>query len=221
MRGWVASVETTHYCLGSAMGPHPFPWMVREFQRVVGDEARAQCRALLDGDDPDVVVACVGGGSNAIGTFTALHRHRRRGSSASRRAGSGSSPAITARRSSRGVPGVVHGMRSLFLQDEYGQVLEATSISAGLDYPGVGPEHAMLAAHGPGRVLRRRPTTEALAGFQLLSATEGIVPALEPAHAIGWLRTRGGQVGAGRLDRARHAVGPGRQGRRPGRRDAR
>ena len=117
------------------MGPHPFPWMVREFQRVVGDEARAQCRELLDGDDPDVVVACVGGGSNAIGTFTGFLDTDARlvGVEAG---GLGLESGHHGAAVSRGVPGVVHGMRSLFLQDEYGQVLEATSISAGLDYPG-------------------------------------------------------------------------------------
>src|SRR5205814_4687926 len=145
MREWVASVETTHYCLGSAMGPHPFPWLVREFQRVVGDEARGQCRSILDGADPDVVLACVGGGSNAIGTFTGFIDTKARliGVEAG---GLGLESRHQGAAGHRGVPGVVHGMRSLFLQDEYGQVLEATSISAGLDYPGVGPEHAMLAA---------------------------------------------------------------------------
>ena len=190
MRAWVESVESTHYCIGSAMGPHPFPWMVREFQRVVGDEARAQTRDLLDGSDPDVVVACVGGGSNAIGTFTAFV------DSGSRLVGveagglgleSGHHGAAV----SRGIPGVVHGKRSLFLQDEFGQVLEATSISAGLDYPGVGPEHAMLAAQGRAEYYSATDE-EALEGFQLLAATEGIVPALEPAHAIGWLAREAG-----------------------------
>ena len=191
MRGWVESVEETHYCIGSAMGPHPFPWMVREFQRVVGDEARAQARELLGGDDPDYVVACVGGGSNAIGTFTAFVETRSKlvGIEAG---GLGLESGRHGAAVSRGVPGVVHGMRSLFLQDEDGQVLEATSISAGLDYPGVGPEHAMLAANG--RAAYYSATDEeALEGFQLLAATEGIVPALEPAHAIGWLAREAGR----------------------------
>jgi tryptophan synthase beta chain len=185
MRAWVASVEDTHYCLGSAMGPHPFPWMVREFQRVVGEEARTQSQEILGGDDPDYVLACVGGGSNAIGTFAGFIDTK--ACLVGIEAGglgleSGHHGAAVA----RGVPGVVHGMRSLFLQDEEGQVLEATSISAGLDYPGVGPEHAMLAATGRAEY-HAATDEEALAGFQLLSATEGIVPALEPAHAIGWL----------------------------------
>jgi tryptophan synthase beta chain len=192
MRGWVESVESTHYCIGSAMGPHPFPWMVREFQRVVGDEARAQTRELLDGKDPDVVVACVGGGSNAIGTFTAFIETGARlvGVEAG---GLGLETGNHGAAVSRGVPGVVHGMRSLFLQDEHGQVLEATSISAGLDYPGVGPEHASLAADGRAEYYSATDE-EALSGFQLLSATEGIVPALEPAHAIGWLEREAGNA---------------------------
>jgi len=196
MRAWVEAVESTHYCIGSAMGPHPFPWMVREFQRVVGDEARVQTRALLDGNDPDVVLACVGGGSNAIGTFSAFIESGARlvGIEAG---GLGLETGHHGAAVSRGIPGVVHGMRSLFLQDEYGQVLEATSISAGLDYPGVGPEHAMLAADGRAEYYSATDT-EALDGFQLLAATEGIVPALEPAHAIGWLaREAGHSVPAG------------------------
>ena len=139
LRDWVATVESTHYCLGSAMGPHPYPFLVRELQRVVGDEARDQVRALL-GRDPDVVVACVGGGSNAIGIFSAfvdLPGVELVGAEPAGGAAVG-----------RGVPGVVHGSRSLLLQDEDGQVLEAESVSAGLDYPGVGPEHANLATIG-------------------------------------------------------------------------
>ena len=184
LRDWVATVESTHYCIGSVVGPHPYPWLVREFQRVVGDEAREQTRALL-GADPDHVVACVGGGSNAMGTFTgfvdtpsALIGVEAGGLGLE----SGRHGASVA----RGVPGVLHGARSLYLQDEAGQILEAHSISAGLDYPGVGPEHAGLAATGRARYVSATDE-EALAGFELLSVTEGIVPALEPAHAIGWL----------------------------------
>src|SRR3954451_18649348 len=191
MRAWVASVESTHYCLGSAMGPHPFPWMVREFQRVVGDEAHRQCRELLGGADPDVVVACVGGGSNAIGTFTGFIDTDARlvGVEAG---GLGLESGHHGAAVARGVPGIVHGMRSLFLQDEFGQILEASSISAGLDYPGVGPEHAMLAATGRAEY-HAATDEEALAGFQMLSATEGIVPALEPAHAIAWVAREAGR----------------------------
>jgi tryptophan synthase beta chain len=196
LRDWVATVESTHYCIGSVVGPHPFPWLVREFQRVVGDEAREQCRAILGGADPDVVVACVGGGSNAIGTFAGFLDTSSRlvGVEAG---GYGLESGKHGASVTRGVPGVLHGARSLFLQDEDGQILEAHSISAGLDYPGVGPEHAALAAAG--RATYESATDdEALAGFELLSVTEGIVPALEPAHAVGWLgREAGRSVPAG------------------------
>jgi tryptophan synthase beta chain len=151
---------------------------------------------VRDGNDPDFVGACVGGGSNAIGTFTAFVETDARlvGVEAG---GLGIESGQHGAAISRGVPGVVHGMKSLFLQDEHGQVLEATSISAGLDYPGVGPEHAMLAAQGRAEYYSAEDT-EALEGFKLLSATEGIVPALEPAHAIGWLaREAGRSVPAG------------------------
>jgi tryptophan synthase beta chain len=192
LRDWVATVETTHYCIGSVVGPHPYPWIVREFQRVVGDEAREQCRALLGGADPDYVLACVGGGSNAIGTFAGfvdLPHVRLLGIEAG---GLGPETGKHGASVARGVPGVLHGARSLFLQDEDGQILEAHSISAGLDYPGVGPEHAELAARGRARYLYATDD-EAVAGFQLLAVTEGIVPALEPAHAIGWLAREAGR----------------------------
>ena len=184
LRDWVASVETTHYVIGSVVGPHPYPWIVREFQRIVGDEARDQCRAILDAD-PDIVIACVGGGSNAIGTFAGFLETDARlvGVEAG---GHGLETGQHGASVSRGVPGVLHGARSLYLQDEDGQIREAHSISAGLDYPGVGPEHAALA--GSGRAQYVSATDDvALAGFELLAVTEGIVPALEPAHAIGWL----------------------------------
>jgi tryptophan synthase beta chain len=177
MRDWVASVSDTHYCLGSVMGPHPYPWMVREFQRIVGDEARVQCRSLLDGADPDWVVACVGGGSNAAGTFAGFVDTDARliGVEAAGGAAIG-----------RGVPGVVHGMKSYLLQDEYGQVNEAYSISAGLDYPGVGPEHAYLSSTGRARYVPAGDN-EVLEALQVLARTEGIMPALEPAHAMAWV----------------------------------
>jgi tryptophan synthase beta chain len=197
LRDWVASVATTHYCIGSVVGPHPFPWMVREFQRIVGDEAREQCRQILDGADPDYVVACVGGGSNAIGTFAGfvdLPQVRLVGVEAG---GLGPETGKHGASVNRGVPGVLHGARSLFLQDEDGQIREAHSISAGLDYPGVGPEHAQLAATGRAEY-PYATDDEAVAGFQLLSVMEGIVPALEPAHAIAWLaREAGRSVPAG------------------------
>jgi tryptophan synthase beta chain len=179
MRDWVATVEGTHYCLGSVMGPHPYPWMVRELQRVIGDEARAQCHELL-GRDPDVVVACVGGGSNAMGIFSGFVDGPARLVGAEPAGGA----AI-----GRGIPGVVHGMKSYLLQDEDGQVLEAESISAGLDYPGVGPEHSYLAASGRAEY-EAITDAEVIEAFQLLSRTEGIIPALEPAHAIAWVVKR-------------------------------
>ncbi len=176
MRYWVSAVQDTHYCLGSVMGPHPYPWMVREFHRVIGDEAREQCQALLGGA-PDVVVACVGGGSNAAGIFA--------GFADTDAVLVGAEPAGGAA-VGRAVPGIVHGSKSYLMQDEWGQVLEAESISAGLDYPGIGPEHAHLAASGRARY---EPVSDAevVEAFQLLSRTEGIIPALESAHAIAWI----------------------------------
>jgi tryptophan synthase beta chain len=177
MRDWVASVETTYYAIGSVMGPHPYPWMVRTFQSIIGQEAREQCRILLEGGVPDVVVACVGGGSNAIGIFAGFTDVQTRLV--------GVEPAGGAA-VGRGVPGVVHGMRSFLLQDEHGQVQEAQSISAGLDYPGVGPEHSYLASIGRAEY----PCVtdeEVIAGFQLLARLEGIIPALESAHAVAWI----------------------------------
>ncbi len=191
MRDWVASVEDTYYCIGSVVGPHPYPWIVREFQRVVGDEAREQARSLL-GADPDFVVACVGGGSNAMGTFAGFLNTKSRliGVEA---AGFGLESGQHGASLSRGVPGILHGARSQYLQDEEGQILEAHSISAGLDYPGVGPEHASLSADGRAEYVSATDE-EALAGFKLLSVTEGIVPALEPAHAVGWLARDAGKM---------------------------
>ncbi|MCU1463285.1 MAG: putative tryptophan synthase beta chain [Acidimicrobiales bacterium] len=176
LRDWVANVESTHYCLGSVMGPHPYPWMVREFQRILGAEAREQCRAVL-GRDPDVVAACVGGGSNAAGTFSGFVDTDARlvGVEAAGGAAIG-----------RGIPGVVHGMKSFLMQDEHGQVAEAHSISAGLDYPGVGPEHAHLAASGRADY-PSAGDEEVLRAFELLARSEGIIPALESAHAIAWV----------------------------------
>jgi tryptophan synthase beta chain len=188
LRDWVSCVEDTHYCIGSVVGPHPYPWIVREFQRVVGDEAREQCRAILGGD-PDVVVACVGGGSNAMGTFAGFVDTEARliGVEAG---GDGLESGRHGASIARGVPGVLHGARSYYLQDEHGQILEAHSISAGLDYPGTGPEHAALADAGRAEYGHATDLV-ALDGFKLLSVTEGIVPALEPAHAIGWLASEG------------------------------
>jgi len=181
MRDWVATVETTHYCLGSVMGPHPYPWMVRELHRVIGDEAREQCRALL-GRDPDVVTACVGGGSNAIGLFSGFAELPSVELVGVEPAGGAAV--------GHGVPGIVHGSKSYLLQDEHGQVVEAQSISAGLDYPGIGPEHAHLAASGRARY-EKVTDAEVLHAFEVLARTEGIIPALESAHALAWvLRAR-------------------------------
>ena len=176
MRDWVATVETSHYCLGSVMGPHPYPWMVREFHRVIGDEARAQSIEMF-GDVPDVVVACVGGGSNAIGIFSGFVDDRSRLV--------GVEPAGGAA-VSRAQPGVVHGMRSYLMQDEYGQVQEAHSISAGLDYPGVGPEHSYLSSIGRAEY-PNVTDAEVIEAFRLLARSEGIIPALECAHALAWI----------------------------------
>ena len=176
MRDWVATVESTHYCLGSVMGPHPYPYMVREFHRVIGQEARQQCIDAF-GDVPDVVVACVGGGSNAIGIFSGFVDDRSRLV--------GVEPAGGAA-VNRGVPGVVHGMRSYLMQDEYGQVQEAESISAGLDYPGVGPEHSYLSSIGRAEY-PNVTDAEVINAFQVLARTEGIIPALECAHALAWI----------------------------------
>jgi tryptophan synthase beta chain len=182
MREWVATVEHTHYCLGSVMGPHPFPYMVRQLQSVVGIEAREQCRAILDGGDPDVVVACVGGGSNAAGTFAGFVDTSARLVGVEAAGGA----AIT-----NGIPGVLHGMHSRLLQDEAGQIEEAVSISAGLDYPGLGPEHAHLAALGRAEYSVAHDD-EVLDAFRLLSHTEGIIPALESAHALAWVMRSAG-----------------------------
>jgi tryptophan synthase beta chain len=178
LRDWVASVGDTHYCLGSVMGPHPYPWMVREFQRVIGEEAREQCRLLLDGGNPDVVVACAGGGSNAAGTFAGFADTTDSVLVAVEAAGGA---AMTT-----GIPGVLHGMRSALMQSESGQILEAHSISAGLDYPGIGPEHAHLGELGRARY-ETADDDQVLDAFQRLARTEGIIPALESAHALAWV----------------------------------
>ena len=183
IRDWVTNVRTTYYLLGSAIGPHPYPAMVRDFQTVIGREAREQCLAQL-GSLPDVVVACVGGGSNAIGMFSAFIDDRSsvrlRGVEAG---GLGLDTGRHAASIGAGRVGVLHGTQTFVLQDDDGQIMETHSVSAGLDYPGVGPEHAYL--HDSGRVeYVSRTDSEALAAFRLLSLAEGIIPALEPAHAI-------------------------------------
>ncbi|HJP67118.1 MAG TPA: tryptophan synthase subunit beta [Actinomycetota bacterium] len=187
LRDWAASVESTHYVVGSVVGPHPFPVLVRDFQRIIGDEARAQF-AERPGGLPDVVAACVGGGSNAIGMFTAFVGSGARlvGIEAGGRGrGLGEHCAtLTA-----GAVGVLHGTRSYVLQDREGQIAETHSISAGLDYPGVGPEHAWLRDAGMAEY-GSATDHDAVAGFVALTRAEGILPALEPAHVIGWLLHR-------------------------------
>jgi tryptophan synthase beta chain len=190
-RDWVTTVETTHYCIGSVGGPHPFPMMVRDFQRVIGVEARQQ---VLDqaGRLPDAAVACVGGGSNAIGLFHAFipdESVRLVGCEAG-----GEGPGRTAATLSMGSPGVLHGMRTYILQDDEGQTLDTHSISAGLDYPGVGPEHSWLKDTGRAEY-RSVSDEEAMEGFSALCKTEGIIPALESSHAIAGAMRLGRELG--------------------------
>ncbi|MCH8129189.1 MAG: tryptophan synthase subunit beta [Acidobacteria bacterium] len=180
LRDWVASVDSTHYIIGSVVGPHPFPWMVREFQRVIGEEMRTQLKR------PDVIVACVGGGSNSIGAFSAYIGDPDVRLVGIEAGGYGIATGKHGASLSAGSPGVLHGSYTYLLQDEGGQILEAHSVSAGLDYPGVGPEHAFL--RDAGAVEYESVTDEqAIAAFHLLSRTEGIIPALEPAHALAWV----------------------------------
>ncbi|MDF5756306.1 tryptophan synthase subunit beta [Spongiactinospora sp. TRM90649] len=177
MRHWVGATRDSHYCIGSVIGPDPYPWMVREFQRVIGDEARGQCATELPIGVPDHVVACVGGGSNAAGTFAGFADTPARFVGVEAEGGAGAA---------RGTLGVLHGCRSLFLQDDDGQIVEAHSIAAGLDYPGVGPEHAHLRDLGRARYVTASDE-EAVGAAVRLARTEGIVPALESAHALAWV----------------------------------
>ena len=181
-RDWVASVENTNYIFGTAAGPHPFPAMVRDFQKVIGEEARAQ---LLDeiGRLPDAVFACVGGGSNAIGMFDAFLDDEGVALYGVEAAGDGVDTPRHAASIERGTPGILHGAKTFVLQDEDGQTVESHSISAGLDYPGVGPEHAWLADIGRAHYIPATDT-EAMEALRLLSRTEGIIPAIESAHAL-------------------------------------
>ena len=182
LRDWVTNVESTHYMIGTAAGPHPFPAMVRDFARGIGVEARAQCLALT-GRLPDAVCACVGGGSNAIGIFHAFIPDESVRLYGFEAGGEGITTGRHAASITGGSVGVLHGARTFLLQDEDGQTVESHSISAGLDYPGVGPEHAWLAELGRAAY---QPVTdaEAMAAFQTLCRTEGIIPAIESAHAI-------------------------------------
>jgi tryptophan synthase beta chain len=192
-RDWVTNVQATHYLLGTVAGPHPFPVMVRELQRVIGDEAREQV-VQRTGRLPDVVTACVGGGSNAIGIFTAFIPDAGVRLVGFEAGGEGLSSGRHAATITGGAPGVLHGARSYLLQDENGQTIESHSISAGLDYPGVGPEHSYL--HDIGRA-EYRPITdaEAMDAFALLCRTEGIIPAIESAHALAGALQLGRELG--------------------------
>jgi tryptophan synthase beta chain len=188
LRDWAASVRDTHYVLGSVAGPHPFPALVRDLQRVIGDEARGQLRER-EGRDPDAVVACVGGGSNAIGIFEAFVPEPGVRLIGVEAGGRGEGLGEHCRSLTLGEPGVLHGAYSYLIQDEHGQVVQTHSISAGLDYPGVGPEHSFLKDAGRAEYVSATDA-EALEGFTALATLEGILPALEPAHAIGWLLRR-------------------------------
>jgi tryptophan synthase beta chain len=192
-RDWVANVDSTHYLFGTAAGPHPIPLMVRDFQRIIGDESRAQILERV-GRLPDAVLACVGGGSNAIGIFTAFVPDQSVALIGLEAAGDGVDTGRHAASITGGTPGVLHGARSYLLQDENGQTRESHSISAGLDYPGVGPEHAYL--HDVGRA-QYRPITDAQAmeAFSLLCRTEGIIPAIESAHALAGALDLGRELG--------------------------
>ena len=182
IRDWVTNVETTYYLLGSAVGPHPYPLMVRDFQLVIGEEARAQM-IQAEGRLPDYVVACVGGGSNAIGSFYPFLSDESVRLIGVEAGGQGGKDVQHAATLCWGEPGVLHGSMSYLLQDSNGQVLETKSISAGLDYPGVGPEHSYLKESGRATYVSATDS-EALEGFHLLARTEGILPALEPSHAV-------------------------------------
>jgi tryptophan synthase beta chain len=195
MRDWVTTVERTHYMIGSVAGPHPFPVMVRDFQQVVGREAREQVRELTGGL-PDAVAACVGGGSNAIGIFYGFIGDATVSLHGFEAGGDGVETGRHAATITGGSPGVLHGSRSYLLQDEMGQTLESHSISAGLDYPGVGPEHAWL--HDTGRAKYEAVAdAEAMEAFALLCRLEGIIPAIESAHALAGARRLGGRLGSG------------------------
>ncbi|MBQ8978399.1 MAG: tryptophan synthase subunit beta [Oscillospiraceae bacterium] len=186
MREWVSRIDDTHYCLGSVMGPHPFPTMVRDFQAVISRESREQI-IKAEGRLPDAVIACVGGGSNAIGSFYHFIPDESVQLIGCEAAGRGIDTFETAATVNTGRKGIFHGMKSYFCQDEYGQIAPVYSISAGLDYPGVGPEHAYL--HDIGRA-QYVPVTddEAVDAFEYLSRTEGIIPAIESAHAVAYAK---------------------------------
>ncbi len=185
MRDWVTNVRTTHYCIGSVAGPHPFPMMVRDFQSVIGKETRRQM-LKAEGRLPDYLIACVGGGSNSMGLFYDFLYDRKVRFIGVEAAGKGLNTGLHAATLERGDIGVLHGSKSYLLQDDFGQIKIAHSLSAGLDYPGVGPEHSFFKDIGRAKYVSATDT-EALDAFRLLSETEGIIPALESSHAIAYL----------------------------------
>jgi tryptophan synthase beta chain len=187
MRDWVTNVDTTHYVIGSAVGPHPFPMMVRDFQSVIGQESRRQI-LKAEGRLPHFVMACVGGGSNSIGLFYPFFKDRSVRMLGVEPAGKGLGTGKHAAPLARGSKGVFHGAMSYLLQDKNGQVIGTHSLSAGLDYPGVGPEHSFYKDSGRAEYVSATDK-QCIEGFELLCRTEGIIPALEPAHAIGYLKT--------------------------------
>ncbi|MSX20616.1 MAG: tryptophan synthase subunit beta, partial [Actinobacteria bacterium] len=193
MRDWVTNVETTNYIFGTVAGPHPFPTMVRDFQKIIGEEARAQVLELT-GKLPDAVLACVGGGSNAIGIFYDFIKDTDVRLIGLEAGGDGVETGRHAATITGGTPGVLHGARSYLLQDENGQTVESHSISAGLDYPGVGPEHAYLSDIGRAEY-RAITDAEAMYAFSLLCKTEGIIPAIETAHALAGALQVGRELG--------------------------
>ncbi len=220
LRDWVTNVRTTYYLLGSVMGPHPYPMMVRDFQRVIGEEARAQSRKAT-GRLPDLVVACVGGGSNAIGLFWAFIADRRVRIVGVEPGGHGIKSGKHGASLGSGAVGVLHGSMSYVLQNDDGQVAEAHSISAGLDYPGVGPEHAYYKDAGRFEYVSVTDK-EALEGFQALTRLEGVMPALESSHAVAYAMRAAGRMKktqivviglSGRGDKDVHTVGQALDGR--------
>jgi len=185
MREWVTRIDDTHYVLGSVMGPHPFPTMVRDFQKIVGEEIKEQM-LLAEGRLPDAVIACIGGGSNAIGAFYEFIDDTSVELIGCEAAGLGVDTPQNAATMANGTLGIFHGMKSYFCQDEYGQIAPVHSISAGLDYPGIGPEHAFLSDINRAKYVAVTDA-EAVEGFEYLSRTEGIIPAIESAHAISYV----------------------------------
>ena len=197
MREWVSRISDTHYVLGSVMGPHPFPLMVRDFQKIIGEEIKTQLMAA-EGKLPDAVIACVGGGSNAMGAFYEFIVDESVQLIGCEAAGLGVDNPKNAATMANGTVGVFHGMKSYFCQDEYGQIAPVYSISAGLDYPGIGPEHAQLSDIGRAQYV---PVTdeEAVEAFEYLSRTEGIIPAIESAHAVAYAKKTAPEMGQNQI----------------------